>query len=412
MKTKKDRIEIVQDDEKSKKSKKRAFTLIELLSVIIILSVFVIIAIPAVSNYVSNSRKSAYVVTAQSVVDGARNVVNEGKIPVYDTDATFYIPASFIKTENDLKSPYGEFVEAYVAVTYDNDGFNYYWTSNDKSNTGIYLTYYDKLNVDTIRTSVSSIGTDIGICGKNKIVVFDQYGQVMETKSSDADCVEPMGSYDFEDLTTCPDRLITQFGSFSTSSDEKQTCVSLDYDYSYSYEYTSVLFGSNSNNLNPILVVRLRKESFNSGSYIRVYKDNTMTELVEEITLADYPKYSYVISSPYKDYSAQIMRTLPDNGGARYYIDMSNDIRSIIEENYSVEISYGRTSTNYENGPWIKKRKDYSKIENLMNSLYDIDLTTVCTNSNPRGGLQLSGFHEVENAYMAEIQVYCNGIPK
>ena len=35
-----------------------------------------------------------------------------------------------------------------IAVTYDNDGFNYYWTSNDKSNTGIYLTYYDGKTIE------------------------------------------------------------------------------------------------------------------------------------------------------------------------------------------------------------------------------------------------------------------------
>ncbi len=48
--------------------KKNGFTLIELLAVIIILGILMIIAIPSVTNYISNSRKSAYVDTAKEIV--------------------------------------------------------------------------------------------------------------------------------------------------------------------------------------------------------------------------------------------------------------------------------------------------------------------------------------------------------
>ena len=55
---------------------KNGFTLIELLAVIIILGVLMIIAIPAVTKYISDSRKTAYIDTAKEIASGARNLVN------------------------------------------------------------------------------------------------------------------------------------------------------------------------------------------------------------------------------------------------------------------------------------------------------------------------------------------------
>ena len=116
---------------KNEKKKKKGFTLIELLAVIIILGILMIIAIPSVTRYINDSRKSAYVDTAKEIVSGTRNLVNEGKLGMYDTTATYYIPADYINTENALKSPYGEFSQAYVGVVYDGKGYKYSWISCD-----------------------------------------------------------------------------------------------------------------------------------------------------------------------------------------------------------------------------------------------------------------------------------------
>ena len=151
---------------------KKGFTLIELLAVIIILGILMIIAIPAVTEYISSSRKSAYVTTASRYIDGVRNKINAAEIPVYDKEATYYIPGSCVSMEKGGKSPYGDWEEYYVVVTYDGTGYDYYWTSRDETNTGIYLTYQDLLDVDRIENNVTSISTNIGVGDREKILLL------------------------------------------------------------------------------------------------------------------------------------------------------------------------------------------------------------------------------------------------
>ena len=78
---------------------KKGFTLIELLAVIIILGILMIIAIPAVTEYISSSRKNAYITTASRYIDGVRNKINAAEIPVYDKETIYYIPGSCVSME-------------------------------------------------------------------------------------------------------------------------------------------------------------------------------------------------------------------------------------------------------------------------------------------------------------------------
>ena len=151
---------------------KKGFTLIELLAVIIILGILMIIAIPAVTEYISSSRKSAYITTASRYIDGVRNKINAAEIPVYDKETTYYIPGSCVSMEKGGNSPYGDWEEYYVVVTYDGTSYDYYWTSRDETNTGIYLTYQDLLDVDRIENNVTSISTNIGVGDREKILLL------------------------------------------------------------------------------------------------------------------------------------------------------------------------------------------------------------------------------------------------
>lgn len=156
--------------------KKNGFTLIELLAVIIILGILMIIAIPSVTKYINDSRKSSYVDTAHELVSGARNLVNEGKLEMYDTDTVYYIPTTCIKTENASKSPYGEFETAYVIVTYDGRGYDYYWESIDDTGTGMSKPICEKyLDNDMIETDLntSDIKSNYSIGGRKKTRVYN-----------------------------------------------------------------------------------------------------------------------------------------------------------------------------------------------------------------------------------------------
>ena len=393
------------------KSKNNFFAYIDLFIVIAVLIVLVFVTVLGMNKFFSNYRKEAYVTMAKSIMDDVRKKVDDGDVSTYDIDTTYYIPASYITNDYDTTPLYDDLSEAYVAVTYDEDGFNYYWTSCDKNKLGIYLTYYDKLSIENINSNIASVGTDVGVCGKKRIVVYDHYGETIEIKDADFDCVKPKDSYELEELKVCDNKLFTQFGSFSSETNEKESCISLVDNYSYKYEYTDNLLGANSKDLNAILIVNLDKSYFGLNSYVRVYSDKEMKKLVGEVTLNDYPKYSTVIKNPLYKMDRRVLKTLNSNVETNYYIDMSADIRKVVGDSDAISIMYGTTITKLENGPWIKKAKDISKISYLVESLDNIKLSNVCSNSNPHGGVIFEGFEEVGKNYVANIKVYCDGVP-
>lgn len=149
-----------------------AFTLIELLAVIIILAVLLIIAIPSVSNYINDSRKNVYITTAKEHISGAMHLVNTGKLEMYDTSATYYIPGHCVKMETDTQSPYGNWKERYVGVIFTGKGWKYYWTSTDASQVGVLLTPYENLDIDKIETGIEDVFPNASIEGREKILVL------------------------------------------------------------------------------------------------------------------------------------------------------------------------------------------------------------------------------------------------
>ena len=155
---------------------KKGFTLIELLAVIIILGILMIIAVPSVTKYISDSRKNGYVSTAKNIASGARNLVNSGSLDLNDEDTTYYIDGECIKTDTGYKSPYGEFDKAYIVVTANYNGHDYFWTSVDETGIGVKgIIKIENLDNGNIKEGVttSDITTDRRLDNRKYIVVVD-----------------------------------------------------------------------------------------------------------------------------------------------------------------------------------------------------------------------------------------------
>jgi len=94
---------------------KKGFTLIELLAVIIILGVLMLIAIPSVTQYISNSRKSTYISSGSSYMTAVSLMANDSDgITINDTSRVYFIPVSndanysCVKLEKGGKTPFGD----------------------------------------------------------------------------------------------------------------------------------------------------------------------------------------------------------------------------------------------------------------------------------------------------------------
>lgn len=161
------------------KNGNKGFTLVELLTVIIVLGFLIIIIFPKVLNYISRSKENTYITIANSYVSEVTNKIVDATLPLYDENATYYIPSSCISVENGEYSPYGKIVELYVVVVYDGTGYDYYFTSRDDANRGIYLTYFNSLKDESIKKDVKEIPVDIAIGGREKILLLDDSCDVL-----------------------------------------------------------------------------------------------------------------------------------------------------------------------------------------------------------------------------------------
>lgn len=77
---------------------KKGFTLIELLAVIVILGVIMVIAIPSVTGYITNSRKDSMISSAKAYVDAVSTGANGG-----DYQFPTYPKAVVVVTINNIK---------------------------------------------------------------------------------------------------------------------------------------------------------------------------------------------------------------------------------------------------------------------------------------------------------------------
>lgn len=290
----------------------KGFTLIELLAVIIILGVLMIIAIPSVTEYIQSSRKDAYITTALQYVSGARNKVNSAEIPLYDTSITYYIPTNCISLESGGDSPFGKFTDSYVVVTYDGNGYDYYWTSKDSSNMGVLLASENLLNNNKVLSGITSVDTSVGVGERDKILILND----CEVETA----IEQVATYNIEEKGE-----LTEKSNIDTDNNDSE---------------------NEENPSNPVVLKNF--QIFEESEYVDLQYEEGMTWL----------EWLY---SPYNTiFDRREDSSIEDGTFSRYYEDAANAtriFRAVVDKNTNV--SYNLNDTVYEGvftfswGMWV-----------------------------------------------------------
>lgn len=166
-----------------KKMNSKGFTLIELLAVIVIMGILMMVAIPAMTRYIENSRKDTFLDTAKQYANAVKNMwVSDslicGTVPSSANDAgTYYVEIDSSTNKNNLLESGGTSswgnrdVKGYVRVVVSEGAKNvetdYYVALSDdihgiKDVTGTGAVTSDKLSRGKVETKDVEF-TDVAI---------------------------------------------------------------------------------------------------------------------------------------------------------------------------------------------------------------------------------------------------------
>ncbi len=160
---------------------KKGFTLVELLAVIVIMAILLMIAIPSISSILYDSRSKLYVQDASTYVTAAKQLVTDQTFTIDDYDTTYYIHINNLTDQSKIRSPFSEWLDAYVVVTLNEDGTkDYYWVSCDKAGWKIDLKEDKLLNQKDVYNGKKYVNNRQPINGRSKIVIIDKNGYLTE----------------------------------------------------------------------------------------------------------------------------------------------------------------------------------------------------------------------------------------
>ncbi len=137
----------------------KGFTLIELLAVIVILGILIGIAVPKVSQYISNSRKKGFIDYALFIIESVRDDATSElyPFPIRSNDVVIVTLDSVRLEKNKKKSSYGGnyiYNKSYVAIvnvgTAIDPEYKYYAAAQDSKGYAIPLTIEEDIDTDKI----------------------------------------------------------------------------------------------------------------------------------------------------------------------------------------------------------------------------------------------------------------------
>lgn len=154
----------------------KAFTLIELLAVIVILAILLAIAVPKVTQYITKSRKDSLIATANDFIDAVRNSAHSDiyDLPIGTNDVTIVSLDLIGLSKGGNKSPFsGNWIPKFSYVAIVNVGtdvdpdYKYYIAIRDTKRYSVALTEENKIsNNSIIRDDISFSKVSIDeMCG-------------------------------------------------------------------------------------------------------------------------------------------------------------------------------------------------------------------------------------------------------
>ena len=142
----------------------RGFTLIELLAVIVILGIIMLVAIPAVTGYISGSRNDSYINDLALFIDGMKNIaITKNRLPFGNDQVSLFKVTGSTGLQLDSggkQSPYGlDWDEGftYVAIARIDGEYIYAVTANDANGNFIPLSTLDYIRDNEVK--VQNIGS-------------------------------------------------------------------------------------------------------------------------------------------------------------------------------------------------------------------------------------------------------------
>lgn len=177
---------------------KKGFTLIEVISVIIIIGIIMIIAVPNVTQYITSSRKGSYATDIHAYIESIR-AEYEGREygPLLDKDELMIVPIEGIILEkgDSGKSPFAEYdyERSYVVIVNEKGGYQFYANVVDKANYGVVMTPYNLLDKDAIQENVTGLvkwsaynGTTLGFTFNNKTYKWIDDNRIPKNTGNDS----------------------------------------------------------------------------------------------------------------------------------------------------------------------------------------------------------------------------------
>lgn len=171
------------------KKNSKGFSLVELLGVIVVVGIMTGLGITAITRIVEHSRREAFINAIKIQQKGIEKIISNDDYYVYDEDTAYYFEYKLTSEDDEGRSPYSDWVCAYVIVTYDGQDIKYYWTGIDE--TGWTLTNnglkkeIDKLTISDM--TISSLkkcpddpsGPENLFDGKNQKVAYMSNGDII-----------------------------------------------------------------------------------------------------------------------------------------------------------------------------------------------------------------------------------------